>query len=613
MTRTDSWDLGGPLSDGPSLLDLARTPKPSLPRDPCPSASDRGDRAAPRLVATVARVVSSSPPPRDLLAVLDRRLRRIRWDVQERRLQALIRQRALCPDRLRALARWLVRHSTHSNAVRLGIQLLALVGTEDDRDSEVLITLGALGAFSRQIAPALERCSRDAWRARFEVARRSEGWARVDAVGRLEGATDPAIKEWLVRDSCTGDVLDSYFALTAARTGDLAGFLAREVLDASALDGASLLIEALTDLGGPGAALGAYPEAVTALEGFLRHCRTEGASLRRLSTLLTLDAFLDSRLSAHLWTDPRVPRVRAEVKALATGPAARRLVVDGLESDEDRVFRPAAWAARRMGVRAHSALLARVERTPLDSGFWYLLVDGCPADDIARVVAAAERLLPLAELRTGPSTDVGLGREFRTDQVLDMIVSRLGTHPGHGWNLLATALRNRTTRNRRMALNALGEWPVDAVPAAAVPLLERVAEEEPEAELRELTLTQLHRLAPDGHPPVRAEADPDPVVPDEVLAAHRTAVVADLELGEHFRVHGPVAGWDTRTRAAGAELQRAREAAGNAVDQAVRASGLRESRAGRRALGRALARAAEGVEDAWRASRLEEPRGGTAG
>jgi hypothetical protein len=560
-------------------------------------------------VATVARLVSSSPPSRDLLAVLDRQLRRIRWDAQERRLDTLLRQRSLSPDRLRALGRWLVRNSTHSNAVRLGILFLGLVGTEDDR--EVLTTLGALGAFSLQAVPALERCSRDSWRALFEVARRSEGWARVDAVQRLAGAVDPEIKEWLVRDSCTGDVLDSYFALTAARSGDLAGFLAREVLDASALDGASLLLEALTDLDGPGASLGSYPEAVIALEGFLRHCRTGGVSLRRLSTLLTVDAYLDSRPPADPWTDPRVPQVRAEVKALATGPEARRLVLDGLGADEDRVFRQAAWAARRTGVRAHSALLARVERTPLDSGFWYLLVDGCPSDDISRVVAAAERLLPLAELRTGPSTGVGLGREFGTDQVLDLIVSRLGAHPGHGWNLLATALRNRTTRNRRMALNALGEWPVDAVPAAAVALLETVAEEEPDAELRESTRTQLHRLAPDGHPP--PDVEPDPVVPDEVLAVHRTAVVAGLELGEHFRVHGPVAGWDAEARAVGAALQRTREAAGNALDQAVRDSGLRESRAGRRALGLTLARAAEGVEDAWRASRLEESRGGTAG
>ncbi|MEU6158682.1 hypothetical protein [Streptomyces sp. NPDC047130] len=562
-------------------------------------------------MATVARLVSSSPPSRDLLAVLDRQLRRIRWDVQEHRLKALFRHRALRPDRLRALARWLLRHSTHADAVRLGIQLLGLVGTEDDGDLEVLTTLGTLDAFSRQAVPALERCSREAWRALFEVARRSEGWARATAVGRLEGATDPEIKEWLVRDSCTGDVLDGYLALTAARTGDLAGFLSREVLDASALDGASRLVEALTDLDGPGASLGSYPEAVTALEALLRHCRTGGVSLRRLSTLLSVDAFLDSCRPVDPWTDPRVPHVRAEVKALVTGPGARRLVLDGLGSDEERVFRRAAWAARRTGVRAHSALLARVERTPLDSGFWYLLVDGCPADDISGVVAAAERLLPLAELRTGPSTDVGLGREFGTDQVLDVIVSRLGAHPGHGWNLLATALRNRTTRNRRMALNALGEWPVHAVPAAAVALLETVAEEEPDAELRESTRAQLHRLAPDGHPP--PEVEPHPVVPDEVLAAHRTAVVAGLELGEHFRVHGPVAGWDTEARAVGAELQRACEAAGNALDRAVRDTGPRESRAGRRALGRTLARAAEGVADAWRASRLDGSRGGTAG
>ncbi|MFI1368908.1 hypothetical protein [Streptomyces griseochromogenes] len=394
---------------------------------------------------------------------------------------------------MRQLGRWFATHGEHPNAVRFGILLLGMAGTGDDCD--VLKTLGVFWAFSTEACEALLRSQADPSQALFELARQAEGWARVDAVRRLEGASDPEIKRWLIRESCTGDVLDSYFALTAARVGDLAGALAGEKLDEETLDGTGRLLEALTDVDGPGPALASYDDAVRALDGYLFHATARGITLRRLWNLLSIDRFLhDPCMSTLCREHHEWRRIRDRFTAVVTDPASRDVVLAGLADKELTTFRLAAWAARRMNVPARPALLRRVESEPQDSTIWFLLIDDCPSEGISVVVEAAVHLLPLQDLRTGPTTELGLGREFDVDRILDIIVSRLDEHPGHGWELIETALNNRTSRNRRMALKALKGWPTEFVPSAARRILLAAAAREPDPEIGSEMAQEARRL-----------------------------------------------------------------------------------------------------------------------
>ncbi|MFJ3925268.1 hypothetical protein [Streptomyces sp. NPDC090022] len=77
-------------------------------------------------------------------------------------------------------------------------------------------------------------------------------------------------------------------------------------------------------------------------------------------------------------------------------------------------------------------MLRRVARTPLDSTAWYLLFADCPADEIGRAVAAAERLLPLDGLLADPEPGIAYGEEYEADRILDTIVCRLGAIPATG-------------------------------------------------------------------------------------------------------------------------------------------------------------------------------------
>ncbi|MEU9991405.1 hypothetical protein AB0E10_32305 [Streptomyces sp. NPDC048045] len=493
MTRPQTWDLGGTLSGHPSLYSNAlaverhRSDRPrhqQLPeKAPRPSRrANRSTYAAARIAAAATRLIRSAPD-RAMLSVLDTRLRRIVWRDHAHTVEATLCASPLPSDRIRELGRWFAVHGEHPNAVRFGILLLGMAGTDDD--GGVLKTLGAFWAFSTEACASLVRSRTDPNRALVELARQAEGWARVDAVGRLEGAVDTDIRDWLIRESCTGDTLDSYFALHAARLGDLAGVLARETLDEETLAGAGRVLEALTDVDGPGPALTSYDDAVRALNGYLLHCTAGGVTLQRLWSLLSIGRFLnDPRASTMCKEQHEWRRARHRFTTLLAEPASRKLVRDALTAEEPSTFRLAAWAAQRMDIPARPALLRRAELEPHDSTVWYLLVHDCPSEDISAVVRAAERLLPLRGLRTGPTTELGLGREFEADRVLDIIVSRLDQHPGHGWELIETALGNRTSRNRRKALRALKGWPTECVPPVARRVLLAAAAREPVPDIR---------------------------------------------------------------------------------------------------------------------------------
>lgn len=503
MSRPQSWDLGGTLSGQPSLYSHAQAverQRSEWPRhhqfpQKTPQPSRRANRskdAAVRIAAAATRL-TSSVPDRSAVSILDKQLRRIVWRDHARTLEATLQERSLPSDRVRQLGRWFTTRGEHPNAVQFGMLLLGMAGT--DHDSEVLKTLGTFWEFSAEACEALLRSQADPYRALFELAQQAEGWARVDAVRRLEGASDPEIRDWLIRESCTGDVLDSYFALTAVKVGDLADVLSRESLDEVTLDGAGRLLEALTDVDGPGPALGAYDDAVRALTGYLRHATRRGVTLRQLWSLLSINRFLNDTYASEKCREHHEWRhVRHQFTKLVGDPASRKVVLSGLTDEEPTTLRLAAWAARLMNIPARPALLRRVESQPHDSTIWFLLIDGCPSQEISAVVEAAERLLPLQGLRTGPTTELGLGMEYEVDGILDIIVSRLDDHPGHGWQLIETALNNRTSRNRRMALRALKGWPTEFLPPTARQILFAAAAREPVPELRSEIAQEAGRL-----------------------------------------------------------------------------------------------------------------------
>jgi len=81
--------------------------------------------------------------------------------------------------------------------VAAGIVLLGLAG--DARDRELLLLLGTLEELTLYAAVALQRSQPDRDQAIYALARRVDGWGRIQAVEQLRGTQDPEIRAWLLR------------------------------------------------------------------------------------------------------------------------------------------------------------------------------------------------------------------------------------------------------------------------------------------------------------------------------------------------------------------------------------------------------------------------------
>lgn len=215
------------------------------------------------------------------------------------------------PERVHALALVLCLEAPRREAVKLG---LALLGMVDADDTELVSTLGAHEELTLFSAVALLNQNRPhAERALWALAKRVEGWGRIQIVERLRETRDPEILDWLLREGFRNSVLDQYLAYTCAVTGQLHLALAADELDEPLLRGASGILHALA-VGGPAEDLSDYPHANEAVTAFLEHVKRRPLDLELLTTLDALSQ--RAELSDAL---------RQSINALRLSPAARSL------------------------------------------------------------------------------------------------------------------------------------------------------------------------------------------------------------------------------------------------------------------------------------------------
>ncbi|MEW2353248.1 hypothetical protein [Spirillospora sp. NPDC029432] len=504
-------DLGGPIGDGQPYYEHVRRlrrihgsgPLPQGGR-PLPDGEEPPSRRTPERadVARLARLLSRWPLDRGLLATLDGMLRELDVSGGREELAAGIRALEHVPaERLRLLGRWLARTGTHAGAVDLGLILLGVAGGDDDRD--LILALGSLERCCCCAADALVASQSRPHEALLEMARRSGGWARVDALRPLRGArVEPRDADWLIRDACDGGFLDVYFADVVAETGDLAGALGPEAVDDGLLDGAGRVLRALCELAWPSPGILDYRDAETAVRHYARHIAARPPTMDGLCRLVEVYAFLRSgRAGQGPWSAEGLARVRDLYRELLTSPEAQAIVAAGMASADPDEFNGAVWVADHVGLPVRDPLLRRLESDPLNRHAWCWLLDGGPAagaaataEDVGVALAAAERLLPLRRLMTGPSPPAGDADPY--EDILDLVVSRLRAHPGHGWAIIRTALRNHVHAHRVMAVRALERWSPELFPEEALDVLESVHAAEPHAELRDDLAALITRAGP---------------------------------------------------------------------------------------------------------------------
>ena len=402
-------------------------------------------------------------------------------------LSAILGDERLPQDRVREIARWIAAGAPDREAVKIAIALLGIF--RDTEDHDLLLTLGRHEELTLYAAVALGNSAEQSARLLWGLARQVNGWGRIQIVERLFRSSDPEISAWLLREGYRNNVLYEYTALTCAYAGDLVGALRCPDPDEELLTGAGEILAALLrGRQGPAEGIGDYLAGVDAAELYLGHLRWRPRlGLEHLLAAHAIWQFVheedgDVQEIELGWQDRRETIVE-HAKAVLARPEWPEVVQNGLRSSDSSSFRRAAEAARVLEIDAWDLVFKRLQS---GEDVWSYAVETDDPERIDRVVALAEERLPLDEIATGPSDELGFGPDFWNHRELDFVLQALRRFPGHGWPLVRAALQSPVISNRDMAASALAIWGRAAWPPDAEFLLRSALAREPNEETREV-------------------------------------------------------------------------------------------------------------------------------
>jgi len=383
--------------------------------------------------------------------------------------------------RVYELGHFLAVEAADREPVKLGIALLGVFAQPADR--EVFFTLGSHDEFSLFAAVALSRfptAEADMW----QLARSVHGWGRVHTVERLAKTQNEAIKAWLLREGFRNKVMNEYLAMICARGGELAKALADSKIDEALFEGAGEILEALIN-GGPAPGIESYEEAPTAVGNYLAHAERMASTIHHHSALAKVKRYLRGMENpAGPWTVAVRDAELSKAERILGRPEWRRIVEQGLVSNDDREFFLAARAAEGFGIDTWDYHWRRLLAHPLAHAQWHHLAEQCDASRMDALLEVAHEYLPLGKLATGPTNAIGLGPGFEVHRCVDFLLTALRRFPGRGAEYALAALRSPGVRNRNMAAAVLKEWGRSKWPPGTEEALLAAIEAEPKDDVR---------------------------------------------------------------------------------------------------------------------------------
>ncbi|MCD1261421.1 limonene hydroxylase [Paenibacillus athensensis] len=397
------------------------------------------------------------------------------------------------PQVLYREALWLAETGAHRQAVKFGLALLGLFRNEQVK--ELLMMLGRHDEFTLYAAVAMLNGMDAGNEALWELAQHVHGWGKIHLVERLE-PTRPEMAAWLLRHGCRNTIMPEYSAYACASKGDLRQALAAERIDAELLEGATDILGALM-AGGPAENIDDYAHAPQALADFVRLAGAMPASgVKQLLLLLEIGEFCAGdaeswalRLRA-VWTERQRCELEAACRAVIADKRWEPKVLEAVRSGDADEFLYGAMCAGKLGIDIWELLFGQLEADPLQERHYMLLGQSADPVRLRRLIAFAEERLPLERIANGPAQESGLGREHAAHRCLDNLLLVAERLEGLGTRLVVAGLNSPVVSNRNKALQVLESWDVTMWGLQLAAALARLAENEPNAAVKQ----RIHRL-----------------------------------------------------------------------------------------------------------------------
>jgi hypothetical protein len=160
--------------------------------------------------------------------------------------------------------------------------------------------------------------------------------------------------------------------------------------------------------------------------------------------------------------------------------------VQAASASDDASLRWLAWhVAPHVGADLWEDAFAMLERGPLDDGLVYRLMAVEDHERRRRVIAWAEKALPLSEIATGPDRHLfAQGDQGVVDGALTFVLQAMDDPELYSEPLVAAGLRAPVISTRNMACNALEVRPREEWGTSVEDALARSAVDDPDEDVR---------------------------------------------------------------------------------------------------------------------------------
>lgn len=371
---------------------------------------------------------------------------------------------ARIPDaepRLHELARRLATESKDRGPVKFGIAMLGSMG--DESDLEIVRRLALHDEFGLYAAEAIAELAPDRQQSLYQMASRSSGWGRIEAVTLMTSTPDVKLRRWLLTQGFRNDVTPQYLAFHCATIGDLEGALKGELsitASSSAAPAASPavlndveLLSGIADLlqslirPAPSKDSQLYEGTSRAAVAFLQQVQNRRDSL---SFLLTAQMLRDYAPQSA-WSADEKAAVASLASPIVNDKIWRKRVMAALSDDRANLTR-AELVAHELHIDTFDIHLRRLEKNGAVAERWRLAFAASDPRQLTSLIQVAEKTF-------GPRFAPGaVNRANTSDEALEMVLQSVSKLPGVGIKLVDGSLLDISPRVRRAAVETLVRW-----------------------------------------------------------------------------------------------------------------------------------------------------------
>ena len=382
-------------------------------------------------------------------------------------------------EEIRGLALSLATRSSDRTAVKVGIALLGLCATIEDRDC--LLSLGRHEEFTHFVGVTLTNAFEDVEPLLWELAKVVKLWGRINLVRQLASTQSPEIKAWILMQGSEDYFVGRDVAYIAATAGELAAAMSADEIDDVLYAAAGTILMNLIEarIYETTEDIDDYDDGPEVIRRYLSHAAQKEAKLESFAPLALIVDYLElrdgeARLSTPEWAErwrsrrplpkgwTKEERERSATFArwILQRPAWRELIEEGLVSEDRRTFQLSESAARWLGDDTFPVVLDRIRRNIGDDSGWF------QATTLPRDIGRWNEVLEVGVERLRRH-DTPEGPRF--PEWMLMITQEMRRFPGAGWDLLRAALEGPLVIERRFGLSGLWwfledgwRWPDDA-------------------------------------------------------------------------------------------------------------------------------------------------------